>query len=470
MEFNTDVVIGLEIHLELATDTKLFCSCSTHGSDEPNTRTCPVCLGHPGSKPVLNKKAVEYAIKLALALESDIASELVFSRKSYFYPDMSKNYQISQYELPLASNGKVRLSSGKEIRLTRLHMEEDPASLVHPAGMQNSNHVLVDYNRSGDPLVEIVTEPDMASPEEAREFMKKLISVVEYLEIFDINRCIVKADANVSIKEGGYVRSEIKNVTGFKEIEKALFYEVARQKEAVKNSESLVMDTRTWDTNAGITKRVRIKETEADYGYIIDPDLVITDISSLWVEKIRQDIPELAEEKAKRYVDELKLSEVDAEVISAEKKLAWLFEKVAEKIDPLLAAKWLRRELVRVMNYNKKEYEDLEIDENHLIDLLKLVEEKKITDNTARKIMERLMDEPFNVYQYVKEQGLEAVSDTGELEKFCKEVIDENPSAVQDYKNGTQKSFNFLVGQVMRKTKGKATPAEVTELLKKLIG
>src|SRR3989338_94144 len=245
--FTSDVVIGLEIHTELDTKTKLFCSCPTHGSEEPNTRTCPTCLGMPGSKPLLNKKAVEFALKLCLALNCEISPELIFSRKSYFYPDMAKNYQISQYEIPLGKGGKLRLKEGKEVGITRVHMEEDPASLVHPAGMKESQYVLVDYNRSGNPLVEIVTEPDLESPDEARDFMKQLITVLDYLEIFDVNGGIIKADANISVKESGYTRVEIKNITGFKEIERALVYEVNRQKNELKHGK-IEQETRAWDS------------------------------------------------------------------------------------------------------------------------------------------------------------------------------------------------------------------------------
>src|SRR3989338_3693210 len=391
--FTSDIVIGLEIHSELDTKTKLFCPCPTHGSEEPNTRTCPTCLGMPGSKPVLNKKAVEFALKLCLALNCKISPELIFSRKSYFYPDMAKNFQISQYEIPLGKEGKLNLSNGKEIGITRVHMEEDPASLVHPSGMQKSAYVLVDYNRSGNPLLEIVTKPELSSAAEARDFMKQLINVLNYLEIFDENYNIIKADANISIRESGFVKAEVKNITGFKEIEKALNYETQKHK----------------------------------------------------------------------------ISKEDAIVLAQEKLLADLFEKVAEEIDAALAAKWLRRELVRVLNYNKKELHQLEIDESHLIDLLRLVENKKITDNVASKILEKLIEKPFDVKEFVKKEKLEAVSDTKEIEKYCIEAIKENPQAVKDYKKGEKKALNFIVGKVMQKTRGKATPREVNEIILRLI-
>lgn len=464
MKFTSDIVIGLEIHVEMDTKTKLFCSCPTSGSEEPNTRTCPVCLGMPGSKPVLNRKAVEYALRLCLALGCNISDELVFSRKSYFYPDLAKNYQISQYEIPLGRKGLLKLKDGKAISITRVHMEEDPASLVHPAGMKDSSYVLVDYNRSGNPLVEVVTEPDMRSPAEAREFMKQLITVLSYIGIFDENNGIIKADANVSIKERGYTRVEVKNITGFKEIERALNYEIRRQKH-----DKVVQETRAWDSNLGVTFSLRTKETEEDYGYIIDPDLTVISVSDDWVNEIKKNLPELAQDKVAKFVDKHKLKKEDAEIIAAEKELAELFEKVAEEVDPLLAAKWIRRELVRVLNYGKKALKDIELDEKNLIALLKLVEGKKITDAVGQKLMEKLVGENFDVDAYVKKEGLLAVSDAGELEKFCLEAIKENPKAVEDYKNGNEKALNFIVGSVMKKTKGKATPAEVNAILKRII-
>ena len=467
--FTSDVVIGLEIHVELDTKTKLFCSCQTHGSEEPNTRTCEICLGMPGSKPVLNKKAVEFALKLCMALNCKISPELIFSRKSYFYPDMSKNYQISQYEIPLGKIGKLKLRNGKEIGIARVHMEEDPASLVHPHGLKEGSYVLVDYNRSGNPLVEVLTEPDLISPDEARDFMKQLITVLNYLEIFDINEGIIKADANVSIKESSYARVEIKNITGFKEIERALVYEVSRQKEEIKNYKKIEQETRAWDSERGVTFTLRKKETEEDYGYIIDTDLTIVEVTDKLVKEIKKDMPELAQDKVKKFVQRHKIKKEDAEILAAEKELAEMFENVAEEIDPTLAAKWLRKELVRVLNYNKKELHEVEIDAKHMIDLLRLVENKKITDNVAAKILEKLIEKQFDVKEYIKKEKLEAVSDVSELEKFCREAIKENPKAVEDYKKGEKKALNFIVGAVMKKTKGKATPKEVNEILLRLI-
>ena len=468
-KFASEIIIGLEVHVELDTKTKLFCSCPTKGSEEPNTRTCVVCLGMPGSKPVLNRKAVEFALKLCLALNCKISPELIFSRKSYFYPDMAKNYQISQYEIPLGTNGKLKLKDGKEICITRVHMEEDPASLIHPSGLKESQYVLVDYNRSGNPLVEIVTKPDLNSPDEARDFMKKLITVLNYLEIFDINSGIIKADANISIEESNYTRIEIKNITGFKEIERALSHEVSRQKEEARHGKKIEQETRSWDSERGITFSLRAKETEEDYGYIIDTDLTIVEITDKLISETKKSMPELAHDKVKKFIENHKIKKEDAEILAAEKGLAEMFEKVAEEVDPVLAAKWLRRELVRVLNYNKKELHETKISEKQIIDLLKLVESKKITDNVATKILEKLVEKPFDVNEYVKKESLEAVSDVSELEKYCKESIAENPKAVEDYKKGEKKALNFIVGSVMKKTKGKATPKEVNEIILRLI-
>ena len=464
MKFTTPVVIGLEVHAEINTATKLFCSCPTSGSEEPNTRCCNICLGHPGSKPVLNKKAVEFAIKLCLALNCKIAPELIFSRKSYFYPDLSKNFQITQYEIPLGEEGSLKIPSGKEIGLTRIHMEEDPASLIHPSGVKTSSYVLVDYNRSGNPLLEIVTKPEMTTPQEARDFMKQLITILSYLEIFDENNGIIKADANVSIKESKYTRVEIKNITGFKEIETALRYEIVRQQLDLEKGKKIVQETRGWDSVKATTYTLRKKETEEDYGYIIDTDLVPTEITKDWISQVKKTIPELAQEKSKKFVDQ-GVKKEDADVLSSNKKLAELYDKVSKKVDPVLAAKWLRRELMRVLNYHKKTLDQVKITEEHLIDLLKLIESKKITENVAQKILEQLVEKPFDVKDYIKSQKLETVSDSSELDKFCDEAIKEAPQAVEDYKQGQEKALNFVIGLVMKKTRGKASPDVVKKLL-----
>ncbi|MBT7391370.1 Asp-tRNA(Asn)/Glu-tRNA(Gln) amidotransferase subunit GatB, partial [archaeon] len=373
-KFTKDIIIGLEIHIELNTNTKLFCSCQTQGNESPNTRTCPICLGHPGSKPVTNKKAIEYAIKLAMALDCKIAKQVIFSRKSYFYPDMAKNYQITQYEIPIGEKGRIPIGK-KEIGITRVHIEEDPAALVHPGGIGNAKYVLVDYNRSGNPLCEIVTKPELNSPEEAREFMKNLITILQYLNIFDPKKNIIKADANISIKESGYIRSEIKNITGFKDIQRALNYEIERQKEqGIK-----IQQTRSWDSDKGTTSLLRKKETQEDYGYIFDPDLVPIDITSDLKKRLKKEIPELPNLKYNRYIKDLKLSNDDANVLANDFHLTKIFEKAIKKVSSNLAAKWIRKELVRVLNYNKIEIQDMKINIEQFISLLELLGNKKIT-------------------------------------------------------------------------------------------
>jgi aspartyl-tRNA(Asn)/glutamyl-tRNA(Gln) amidotransferase subunit B len=468
MKFKNNIVIGLEIHVELNTKSKLFCSCATQGSELPNTRVCQICLGHPGSKPVVNKRAIEFAIKLAMALNCKLAKEVVFSRKSYFYPDMSKNYQITQYEEPIGIDGSIKIMD-KIIGITRLHLEEDPASLVHPAGITKSKYVLIDYNRSGNPLVEVVTKPELTSAEEAREFMKSLVTMLQYLGIFNPDKNIIKADANVSIKELNYVRSEVKNITGFKEIQRALEYEIQRQKQLVQENKTMVQQTRAWDSAKGITTMLRTKETEDDYGYIIDPDLVPIDMDKKLIDKLKKDIPELSNEKYERYVKKLKISSDDAYVITNELSLTKIFEESINKIKPDLAAKWIRRELTRVLNYNKIDASNMKINSKQFIIMLELLQDKKITDKVAQKIIEQLVVKDIDVKDFVKKQGLEAVSDIGELEKFCKEAIVENKKAVDDYKLGKEMAINAIIGGVMRKTKGKADPKDVKEMIKKLI-
>ena len=465
---NTDVVIGLEIHVTLKTASKLFCGCRTAAEpgeeDLPNARTCEVCLGHPGSKPVLNRKALEYGIKLGLALGCKISSSINFSRKTYFYPDMSKNYQITQFEIPLGTGGEVVLDSGKKVRLKRIHLEEDPASLVHVGKITTSPYVLVDYNRSGVPLCEIVTEPDMSSAEEAREFMKKLISVLSYIGVFDLEKGIIKADANVSIKEKNYRRVEVKNITGFKEIERALNYEIKRQKQ-----EKVVQETRAWDSDEGVTRTLRGKETEEDYGFIIDPDLVETEIDNNYVSKIKATIPELAAQKIERFAKQYKVKKEDAQVLASDFLLADLFERAAKKVRPETAVEWIRKELLGILNYNSKEFSEVKLDEKEFFDLMEMVEKNQITKEIARNILRKLPFQQMNVKEFVKKEGLTAISGESELRKLCELALIANPKPVEDYRKGGAKALDFIVGQVMRQTKGTAKPDAVKKILMELI-
>ncbi len=448
------VKIGLEIHVQLNTRTKIFCSCPNSVSESPNTLVCDICLGMPGSKPSFNKEVLTQSLKIAIALGCKINNSIFFSRKSYFYPDMPKNFQVSQFEIPLAEHGEL-----EDIKIREIHMEEDPGRLVHSAGF-----TFADYNRSGVPLVEIVTEPDFKTPEQVRDWLNKLIVILEYLGVyFRASESSLRADANVSINDGE--RVEIKNIGGVKDIERALNFEIERQQ-----VESATLETRGWDADKGITIPLRKKETEEDYGYIFEPDLTEFEISKELIADVKAKLPELAIEKANRFIKHYKIDASDAHVLTQEILIAELFEKVAAKVDPVLAARWLRHDLLKLLNYNKKTLKDLELDETHIIDLLSLIESKKITDTVAKDTMTKLIDRPFDVKKYVKDNNLAIVSDSSDLDNICVEVIKENPNAVNDFKAGKQEALNFLFGAVMKKTKGRADPEVVKKLLIKKLG
>ncbi|MBI4141212.1 Asp-tRNA(Asn)/Glu-tRNA(Gln) amidotransferase subunit GatB [Candidatus Woesearchaeota archaeon] len=452
MKQTNDVMIGLEVHAQLKTMTKLFCSCPTTAA-EPNTAVCPTCLGHPGSKPIVNKKALEFGVKLALALGCQLSRSIYFSRKTYFYPDMAKNFQITQYEIPLGAEGHITLDSGKIIQIKRLHLEEDPAGLIHEA-----NSVLIDYNRSGIPLCEIVTEPDLHSPDEARELMNKLMNILLYLEIFEQDS-VIKADVNVSVKAKNFTRVEIKNITGFKEIERAINYEVIRQQQ-----ETVVRETRGWEPGKGITFSMRTKETEEDYGYIIEPDLPMFTFEQSFIDGIKKQIPELPQQRAQRYVSKYKIDVTDAKIIASDLAVAQLFDTVVEKVNPVLASKWFRRELLRVLNLKNKQLRETQMTADVLVELFSLLEQKQITDRIGQQIIERLVDEIFSPKEFVVQQSLGRVADES-LSAVCDKVIAENPQAVADYKNGVEKALKFLIGKAMALTKGQADPVLINKLL-----
>ena len=474
-------MIGLEVHITLMTKTKLFCSCQTVQNYElsisaekdyvppANTFVCPVCLGHPGSKPVVNSNAVKSIMKLCLAMQCKISPQLIFSRKAYFYPDLSKNYQITQFEEPLGRNGKILLQSGREIEISRIHLEEDPASLEYPETITTSQFSLIDYNRAGNPLCEIVTSPNINSPQEAREALNQLITIIEYLGIFDQRYCSIKADANVSIKESGFTRVEVKNITSFKEIESALNFEIARQKMRVNRGLKIERETRSWDATSKTTKTLRTKESEEDYGYIFDPDLCPTEVGKDTIEHVKKEIPELHFEKIKRFVKEYKIAKDDASVLASDIILADLFEEISKKVSPQLTAKWLRRELLRVLNFADKTVKDEAVDKEHLTELLELLNNKKITEKTAQKMMNELIKKDFSPKEAMNSNQLGKIDDKKEIQKLCEEAIKENPKAAADFRAGKEESLHFLFGQVMRKTNGKAEPKVVKEWLVKLL-
>ena len=456
--------IGLEVHVQLQTQTKLFCGCPNKFVKEPNTLVCEYCIGMPGSKPRVNAKALEFAILIGLALECKISSPTFFSRKSYFYPDMGKNFQITQYEVPIAHTGKVKLGQ-KIITIKRIQLEEDPARLVHPSGIGGSQYVLVDYNRSGVPLCEIVTDPDFESPKEARDFLQKLSSILEYLGVFDPNiEGSMRVDANISMAAQ---RVEIKNISGFKDVEKALNYEMIRQKNVIRHGHDVVMETRGWDAVAGVTRSQRTKEEESDYGYIFEGDLPKFTFAHQQIEKIRAEIPELPDQKVKRYVKELKLGEELAVSIVSEHDLAEAFENVIKYIDVQLAAKWFAGEIKKTLNFNNLRLKDSKLKTDGIIKLLTLVQEKKLTDHTAEMLLREMVTS--SVDPDVKSQSAARIYDEASIEKSVHEVLGTNAKAVLDYKSGKQESFNFLVGQVMRKTQGRGDPETIRKLLKKMI-
>jgi aspartyl-tRNA(Asn)/glutamyl-tRNA(Gln) amidotransferase subunit B len=454
------IKVGLEVHgyLAMSNKTKLFCEDKIDFGAEANTNICPVCTGMPGSKPMLpNREAIDKILSIAAMLDCKVNKRLIFQRKHYSWPDMPTGFQRTMsgsYSTPVGENGNFL-----GIGISDVHLEEDPARWDPETGC-------VDYNRSGLPLVEIVTSPDFRSAEEVREWLKKLMTTLSYIKAIDPDAG-VKSDVNVSISPE-FNRVEIKNVNSFRSIVRAIEYEILRQQQEAKECRKITRETRAWDDDAGVSVFMRSKEEAMDYMFIPEPDLPAVRISEEHLRKITSSLPEKPGEKAKKYVA-MKVDKKDAEILSSEIMLAELFEKVAKEVDPVLAAKWFRKELLRVLNYNGKEVGELEADETHITQLLKLVEAKKITDETARGILEKLVIKPFNVEEHVKKEGLIAVADEKLLEKFCLGAIAENPKAVEDYKKGNEKALNFVVGAVMKKTKGTATPKEVNEIMKKLI-
>jgi len=445
------VKIGLEVHSYLKTNEKLFCTCKTNYQRvKPNLNICETCTGMPGNKPMLpNKAAVEKCIAIGLMLGCKINKEFLFQRKHYDWSDLPNGYQKTisgAYSVPVGEKGKFL-----GINIREVHLEEDPAKWDPRTGY-------VDYNRSGMPLIEIVTEPEFKEPEEVRKWLRNLVITMGYIKAIDKDAG-VKCDVNIS---SGGERVEIKNLNSLWSIVRAIEYEIERQKTG-----EVVRETRAFVEKEKVTVSMRSKEAVADYRFIPDPDLVIIDAKD--VEKIKKSIPELPHKKVEKYIKYLKVEEKDAKVLTADILLAELFEKVAKKIDPKLAVRWLVREIPRVLHYNKKNLEDLEIDESHIIELLDLLHKKKITETTAQKILEKLIEKPFSVKDYVAKEGLVAEFSSEKLERICKEVIKENNKAVEDYKQGREESLHFLMGQVMRKTKGTADPEVVKKVLKKLL-
>jgi len=476
MEF--EAVIGLEIHAQLKTKSKIFCTCSTEFGGEPNTQTCPVCIGLPGVLPVLNKKVVESGIKTALATNCTINKMSRFARKNYFYPDLPKGYQISQFELPLASAGwvEIRTESGKKkIGITRIHMEEDAGKLVHDSTGGSSSYV--DLNRSSVPLLEIVSEPEISSPSEAGEYLRHLRAVVQYLDVCDGNmeEGSFRCDANVSVKPKGEkkfgTKAEIKNMNSFKNVEKALEYEIVRQIQEIKDGGKIIQETRLWDADRGVTISMRSKEESNDYRYFPEPDLLPLIVDDEWIYEIKKSLPELPSQKKERYVEQFKLPEYDAEVLTSSKAVALFFEEVvAGYKNPKIVSNWIMGELLKELKQDEKELENTLVKPHHLISLLKLIDNGTISGKIAKLVFNEVYATGENPEDIVKKKGLFQVTDSSEIEKIIEKVLFQNEKFVEEYKSGKERLFGYFVGQVMKASGGKANPALLNEILKKKLG
>lgn len=473
MDFET--VIGLEIHAQLLTDTKIFCCCSTKFGAEPNTQTCPVCTGMPGVLPVMNKKAIEYVIKTGLALDCDISPYSRFARKNYFYPDLPKGFQISQFELPLCEGGEVEITVNgdtKKIRLTRIHLEEDAGKNIHEV---SADHSLVDLNRAGVPLMEIVSEPDMRSAAEAAEFMKKLRTILRYLGVSDCNmeQGSLRCDANVSVRPVGQeelgVKTEIKNMNSFRFIEKALDYEIKRQIKMAGNGEKIIQETRLWDSDRGITESMRSKEEAHDYRYFPEPDLVPVEVEESRINEIKAGIPELPDSLRSRFITDYKLPPADAELLTEERSTAlWFEEAVKSGAEPKSVANWIMTNIFKRLKDENKKINETLLTPKHLVSLLNLIESGAVSGTMAKT---EVLDEIYKTGEMpeiiIKDKGLVQVSDTGEIEAVVDDIISKSPKEVEKFKGGDQKLLGFFVGQVMKATKGKANPKIVNELIRK---
>ncbi|MFH0871381.1 MAG: Asp-tRNA(Asn)/Glu-tRNA(Gln) amidotransferase subunit GatB [bacterium] len=470
-----EAVIGLEVHAHLLTQSKIFCGCSTRFGSSPNTQTCPICQGMPGVLPVLNRQAVELALRAALAMNCQIASFCRFARKNYFYPDLPKNYQISQYEQPLSSGGYIEIETDggkKRIGITRIHLEEDAGKLVHGGALEDADSSFVDFNRCGVPLIEIVSEPDLRTPEEAKEYLAVLKAILEYLEVCDGNmeEGSLRCDANVSVRPRGSDRlgtkAEVKNMNSFRAIQRALEHEIARQIELLRKGEKVMQETRLWDAAEGVTVSMRSKEEAHDYRYFPEPDLVPLRIPASWVEEIKRAMPELPQERKTRFVQEFGIPAYDAGVLTSSKALAQYYEEcVRLHPQPKLVSNWVMVELLGLLNKEGKGIEKSPISPQALGEMLDLIEKGVISGKIAKAIFEEMYQTAKAAPEIVQEKGLTQISDERELARLIEEVLAAHPGPVAEYKAGKEKSFTFLVGQVMKASRGKANPVLVNRLL-----
>lgn len=474
-----ETVIGLEAHVELKTDSKIFCNSSTAFGGYPNSHTCPVCLGLPGVLPVVNKKVIENAILVALALNCRIAEFSKFDRKNYYYPDMPKNYQISQYDLPIALSGYLTIELDGEIRkigITRLHMEEDTGKLVHQGTITTTPFSLVDYNRAGVPLIEIVSEPDLRSPEEARMYLEELRSIIQYTGVSDcrMEEGSLRCDANISVRPAGSTefgtKTEIKNMNSFKALQKALAYEVKRQIEVLEDGGRIIQETRTWDEGKEITLPMRSKEEAHDYRYFPEPDLVPMVIEREWVDAIYRTLPELPDARRNRYVREYGLPVYDAGVLTATREMADYFEScLVVYPQPKIVGNWIMGDLSRLLNAQNLDISGCPVEPAGLASLLELIEKGTISGKIAKAVFEEMFVTGKDAGTIIKEKGLVQISDEGELAVIVDKVVESNKKSVDDYRAGKDRALGFLVGQVMKATRGKANPELVNKLLKEKI-
>ena len=472
-----ETVIGLEVHVELATKTKIFCGCSTAFGGDPNSHTCPVCTGMPGSLPVLNKQVLQYAIAVGLATNCDITRNGKFDRKNYFYPDNPQNYQISQLYLPICRNGYVEIETEdggkKKVGIHEIHMEEDAGKLIHD---EWEDATLVDYNRSGVPLIEIVSEPDMRSADEVIAYLEKLRLLIQYLGASDckLQEGSMRADVNLSVREVGAAefgtRTEMKNLNSFKAIAHAIEGEKARQIDLIESGEKVVQETRRWDDTKEASYAMRSKEDAQDYRYFPDPDLVPIVVSEEMIDTIRKEQPEFREEKMARYKEEYDIPDYDIDIITNTKRMADLFEQtVALGAQPKKVSNWLMGETLRLLKERSMDPEDIRFTPDELSSLIAMVDKKEINTSVAKEVFEAMFDGGVDPAKYVEEKGLKTVHDEGALRKTIEEVVANNPQAVDDYHNGKEKAIGALVGQTMKAMKGKADPSLINQILREIL-
>ncbi len=471
-----EAVIGLEVHAQMLTETKIFCGCSTKFGADPNTQSCQICIGMPGVLPVLNKKALEFAVKTGLAVNCAISRYSRFARKNYFYPDLPKGYQISQYELPICEHGHLDIvldGAVKRIGITRIHMEEDAGKNIHESA-SGGNYSFVDLNRAGVPLMEIVSEPDMRSPQEAVEYMKKLRSILGYLGVCDGNmeQGSLRCDANVSLRPDGQkqlgAKVEIKNINSFKFVEKALDYEIMRQRKTLEDGGRIIQETRLWDSVRNVTESMRGKEEAHDYRYFPEPDLVPMTVDRTWIDDIQSSLPELPDKRRERFISVLGIPAQDADLMISEKSVAdWFEEAVNLGGRPRDVSNWIKGDLMKLLNEEGRTFDKCLFRPSGLVGMLKLIADGTISGKIAKTVFEEIYRTGKDAEVVVKEKGLVQITDSGAIEKAVDDIINGSPKEVERYKAGEEKLIGFLVGRVMKKTGGKANPQMVNELLKK---